>query len=256
MARPTTPHDVLDDINSFADHLRDWIAGNPLPVIGGAVLILALAGGVGAWRWWDGRQEDRAAAALAKLEDGYRTAMGAVPGAVDLPEPANPETAKATRRDYATKFLELASSESGTKAAILARLAAGDRLVEIGDRDAALQELQAALPQVGKGDPLRGLVLERIAAIEEAAERWKEAAEAHAEAGSLDAYPLRLWARAEAARCFARAGDLGRAAAYVQEIEADPTAKQSLPPHLVAALAEIRAKAPESPEASAAPAAP
>lgn len=250
MARPTpTQHDVLDDINSFADHLRDWIAANPGPVIGAAAVVLLTALGVSTWRYVDGRREDRAAAALAKLDDGYRTAMGAAPGAVEIPEPANPETARATRREYATKLLELAASESGTAAAVLARLAASDRLIEVGDGPKALEELQATLPLVGADDPVRGLVLERIAAAEESAGRWKEAAEAHAEAAGLTSFPLRAWSKAEAARCFAQAGDLGRAGAFARELEADPAAMQGLPPHLVAELAEIRAKAPEVPAA-------
>jgi len=244
-----TPHDVLDDINSFADRLRDWIAANPVPVVAGALVLLLVTAGVSTWRWWEDRREDRAGAALATLEDGYRTAMGATPGASEIPEPANPETARATRREYATKFLDLAASEAGSRAAVLARLEAAARLDELGDGPQALEALRAALPSVGAGDPLRGIVLERIARAEESAGNWKEAAEAHAEAASLTSYPLRSWAKAEAARAFAQAGDPGRAAAFASELAADPEASQSLPPHLQAELAEIRARAPEAPAA-------
>lgn len=254
MARPTpTQHDVLDDINSFADRLRDWIAANPVPVIAGAAVVLLAAGSLSAWRWWDGRREDRAAMELAKLDEGYRTAMGAMPGSIEIQEPANPETARATRREYATKYLDLASSEAGSTAAIVARLSAAARLDEVGDDPKALEELRATLPLVGSADPLRGLVLDRIASAEESAGNWKAAAEAYAEAASLTTYPLRSWAKAEAARCFAQAGDLGRAAAFARELAAEPEATQGLPPHLQAELAEIRARAPEAPEAPAAP---
>jgi len=246
LARPThtPPHDVLDDINSFADHLRDWIAGNPVPVVTGAVLALALAAGVGGWRWWDTRREDRAAAALAKLEGEYRTAMGAGPGVAEVPEPANPETATATRREYATKLLALAQENDGTGAATLARLAAADRLSEVGEMPQAADELRAALPDLSASNPVRGLVLLRIAAAEESAGHWREAAEAYAEAGALPSFPLQAWAKADAARCYREAGDGARALALAQELGADPSATVNLPPNLSAALAEIRSGAP------------
>lgn len=248
MARPTpTQHDVLDNINSFADRLRDWIAENPGAVIGGAALVLLAAGGMSGWRWWHARQEDRAAAALAKLQDGYRAAMGAVPGAVEISEPANPETARAARRDAATQLLALAESERGTQAALLARISAADRLMELGDVSKAAEELRAALDPIRPGDPRRGVMLERIAFAEESLGRWQEAAESYAEAASLGSYPLRAWAKAEAARSWAQAGELDRAGALAQELAADPEGMQSLPPHLVAELAEIRARAPAAP---------
>lgn len=244
MARPTPPtHDVLDDLNSYADHLREWVARNPVPIIATGILVLCIAGAIGGYRWWETERQDGAAAAVAKLSEEYRAAMGAQPGSAEIAEPANPETARTTRMDFATRLMAAADEHSGAASARIARLQAADLFARAGADDRANDAIAASLEGVSANDPLRGLLLRRSAAAHESAGHWAEAAAAYLAAGEIEGFPLQLWSKADAARCFAEAGDRSRAADLSRAIESDPAAAAALPPHLTEILEGLRSGA-------------
>lgn len=245
MARPTPPeHDVLDDLNSYADHLRDWIAAHPGPVIAAGVAILGIAAAASGAHWWVSKRADRASAAIAAVERDYRTAMGAQPGAVEVPEPANPETARNTRMEYGEKLLAVAR-EHGGAAARIGSLSAADLFARAGASDRAAEAVDAALQGIASDDPVRGLALRRRASILEAGGKYADAASAYLEAAEVPGFALRTWSRADAARCLVDAGDRPRAIEIARALESEPDAA-ALPPHLGALLAGLRASAAEA----------
>ena len=62
---------------------------------------------------------------------------------------------------------------------------------------------------------------------------------AHEAASAIEAHPLRYWALADAARCYAQAGETGRAKALADRLELEaPTL--NLPPHVRTKLRELR----------------
>ncbi|HBZ71490.1 MAG TPA: hypothetical protein DEP35_17895 [Deltaproteobacteria bacterium] len=251
MARGTqsTPHTTLEEIESIADRIAGWVGANPVAVIALAGSILLVAAGYGGWVTWQSSREDRASFALASLERDYLKAMGAPAGATEITaEPANPETAKAIRQEFAQKFLAMADENPHTAAATVARLTGGDLLAAAGDPAKAFDAWQAALGGVGRNSALRGVVLRRVATAFEAQGKWTEAAAANLEAGELPGFPLRRWALADAARCYAEAGDLDRASSIASRVEAEEGSLEELPPHLASKLAELRARGATSSE--------
>jgi predicted negative regulator of RcsB-dependent stress response len=235
----TTAHTTLEEIESIADRIANWIGANPAAVIAVAGFILLAAGSYGGWVAWRSSREDNASFALASLERDYLKAMGAAPGATEITEPANPETGKAVRREFAEKLLAMASEHSHTSASSVARLTAGDLLAAAGEPEKALDAWQAALGGIGRNPALRGVALRRVATALEAQGKWSEAAAANLEAGELTGFPLRQWALADAARCYAEAGDRDRAASIADRVESQGSSDE-LPPALAAKLAELR----------------
>jgi predicted negative regulator of RcsB-dependent stress response len=240
-------HDTLDEINSLADRLRDWIAGNPVPIAVGAGLALAVAAGFGGWQAWRARTDDRASTAIAAIERDYLKAMGASPGSTEIVEPANPETGKSIRREYSEKFLAAAAEHSRARAAWAARVQAGDLLLAAGEPQRAIETWQEAAAAMSAGDSGRGIVLQRIAAAQESTGHWKEAAEAWHEAAGLPDYPLRTLALAQAARCFREAGETARAVEAARGIESAVPGSLDLPPHLQAIVGELKSQAAATP---------
>lgn len=243
LARGTQPtaHTTLEEIESIADRIASWIAANPIFVIVLAGSILIAAAGYGGWVAWQSGREDRASFALAGIEREYLKAMGAPPGSTEITEPANPETGKALRQEFAQKLLAMADANPRTSAATVARLTAGDLLAAAGSPEKAFEAWKAALGGLGRNPALRGVALRRVATALEAQGKWSEAGAANLEAGELAGFPLRRWALADAARCYAQAGDTVRATSIAARAEAEG-GSEDLPPHLAAQLAELRAR--------------
>jgi tetratricopeptide (TPR) repeat protein len=237
----TTAHGTLEEIEGIADRIATWIGANPIIVLAVGVTILITAAGYGGWVTWRSGREDRASFALAGIERDYLSAMGAPPGTSEITEPANPETAKTVRREFAQKLLAMADQNTHTAASTVARLTAGDLLAEGGEPDKALEAWQGALGGIGGNQALRGIALRRIATGLEAQAKWSEAAATNLEAAGLAGFPLRRWALADAARCYAEAGNLDKAVSLANQLEREGPANE-LPEHLVTKLAELRAR--------------
>lgn len=222
MARKTHgTSDALEEIQSAADRLGQWIQEHLLLVVG-AVAALLVAAGAGSYVYSraDAR-ESAASLALAEARAEYLTAMGASPGALEVPELASAEAAERIRNEYRERFAAIADEHTGTVSGALARLEVAQLLQEAGDTEQALAIYERTLAEAPRGDPLRGLVLQRIAQALEQEERWEEAARRHEEAADLEGYPLRHWALADAARCRAIAGDRETALALYRRLESE-----------------------------------
>ncbi len=208
-------------------------------MLGTAALFLAVAAAVGILSSRADRREASASDALDQVKSSYLRAMGAGPGAVEVPELANPEAAREIQDEYAAKFREIAEAHAGTVGGALARIDEAELLATLGDNDAAIALLEATAGLLGGNDRLRGIVLQRAAQGHEEAERWAEAAANFAAAGSLGDFPLRYWALLDAARCYARAGDVARAVVLFDQVESEAP-EHPVPAHLRSLRRELR----------------
>ncbi len=232
--------DGFADAESYADRLLDWISANVVALVILAALVLIGVGAYAGWRAWRGSQEDAAATAFGAAEREYLSSMGAEPGSFEFAEPANPETAKQNRTAAVDRFLAVAKQYDGDPAATQARIQAGGLLLEVGQPERAIEVWKDALPGAGRESDLRGLIQERIAHAHESLRQWKEAADAYAAAAEVPDYPLHAFALANAARCYAEAGDAEHALTFANRVQAEAPSAE-LPPYLSARLQEIRA---------------
>ena len=238
--KPESIAHTLDEIQSTGDRLTEWIVSNPTPILVGIAAIVVLAAGYALITSTQAGDLEAATEALGSTQADYRRAMGASPDDVVVAEPANPETARRVREEYLVRFGEVASEYPGTAGAALAGLEAGLLEQALGKEEAALATWQEAAGGLGPDQTLTALIELRVAAAHESDGRWVEAGEAFERAANVESFPLRLTARAEAARCYAEAGDVDRAlAAYARVKGEDP--EVFLPEHLESQLRELEA---------------
>jgi tetratricopeptide (TPR) repeat protein len=231
----------LPDLGSGLDRAAQWVTENPAPVLVVLALVLAVAAGIGGARWWKERAELRGAEAVGEVRAGFLQAMGAAPGSTRFTEPANPEVARQAREAFAARFAEAAAAHAGTGAAVDAWIQAGNLREQLGQADAALEAWQRAVTEAPARSALRGLALERLAVGYESRGAWAEAGARHEEAAGIAAFPLRHFALADAARCFAEAGDAARAKSLADRVLAEAP-EAELPEFLRARLDAIRAQ--------------
>jgi len=238
---PHGANEVLDDLGTGMERLAAWVGTHPILV--STVLGILLASG-GAWEVLRSRAERReteASNALDETENAYLAAMGAQPGAIDVPELANPEAARRIREEYVEKYRSVAEAHPGTVPAALAWLEVADLLESQGNADASLESLQKALAERPENPGVAGLVHQRIAQLHEDRGELAEAAAEHEAAGMLTGFPLRYYALADAARCYAEAGQPDRALELLDRIENEAKQEFPLPPELRSLLRELRA---------------
>jgi len=236
--------EALEEIESAADRLSEWLQENlrvVVVVVAGVLGVAGLGSYVASTR---NAAEQDASSALARIRDDYLSAMGAGPGALEVPELANPEAAAQIRAEYEKRFGEVAAAHPGTVAGSLAVMERARLASEDGRDGDALSLLEAALP-AAPGDAVRGMVLQRIAQRLEGLERWEDAAARHEEASDLGDYALRGWAMLDAARCRAEAGDVVGAAALYERLERE-LPEMSVPEAERARGLELRAAAKRS----------
>lgn len=232
--------ETLEDIQGAADRLAEWIQKHLILVAVAVGAVLLAVAAVSLWISYRSGQEEEASTALATTRNAYLEAMGASPGALEVPELANREAAERIRSEYAGRFAEIAEAHPGTVSGALARLEVGEMKAASGDAAGALAIFEQAVAEAPASEALRGMLLQRSAQALEALERWAEAADRHEQAAGLADYPVRGWALADAARCAAQAGDRERALALYERVEADfPDVR--LPDYQRAQLRELRA---------------
>jgi predicted negative regulator of RcsB-dependent stress response len=242
VAKPdsTQATETLHEIESVFERLAHWVATNPVTVLVALGVLLSSAAGFGGYQAWSRSRETGASAEIAQIQAEYLKAMGAAPGAVDVPEPANAEAAAATRREFAARFREAAERRSGTAAGVTAWLQAGDLLDAVGDPEGAIGAWRAAAETASGGSALEALARTRIAAGLEAKGDAAGAAVEYLAAGQSPDFPGRILALGDAARCFADAGQTERALEVYGGMDAEE--QRQLPPHVAARLAELRVR--------------
>lgn len=232
--------ETLEEIESMAERVAQWISDNVRLVLSVIVVLLVSAGGFQTYRSHIVSVGNDASNALAKVSDAYYQAMGASAGSQEIPELANPASQAGVREDFVKRFAEVAESNAGTVQAALAWLQSGNLLGETGEPEAAIQAWRKGLEAASDHAAVRGMLLVRIASEFEDRGDWKEAGTSHAEAGELEEFPLRYWAMADAARCFDRAGEPERALELIERVEAGAPSMR-LPDHLRERMNELRA---------------
>ena len=239
MARHPETLDVVEEIESGAERFAGWVAANLWLSASIALGVLAVVGGVGGYASWKSSREESASDALDTVRSAYLLEMGASPGALQVPELANPKAAQEIRERFLVQFREVAGSQGGTVAGTLALLETADLLETLGRPD----EVTAALVEARESAPnpmLRAMVDRRLGYLHEDAGRWAEAAAAHAAAAAVPEYPLRAWALADAARCELKAGRPAEALALYDRLQSEAP-DLALPEDQTAQIRELRA---------------
>jgi hypothetical protein len=229
---------TIAEIESKGEQILEWATENARVVLGVAGACLLVAGIYQYTQSAADKREHSASAALEAIRSDYLAAMGALPGALTVPELANPAAGERIRSDYRGRFAAIAEEHRGSSAAALASLAEGDIAADGGDVAAALGIWQAASGALPAGSAIHGLLQQRIAHTLEETGDWGAAAEAYAAAAAVKAYTFRHWAMAEAARCFLAADQPERARELAQRIDAEAPDLQ-LPDSLRTQLREL-----------------
>ena len=234
--------DVFDEIESSADRLGDWVRSHAAWLGLGVLVAIGGSWAVQAWVQHSDTREEEASAALAAARNRFLQAMGAAPGASEVPELANPAAAGRIREEYRAALGQVAEAHAGTVGGALARLEAVELSEEDRGPEATLAELQGLLAELPVGASLRPIALQRIAQTQEALGRFADAAASYEAAADVRSYPLRHLARAEAARCYAEAGERARALALYDQLAVEAPDLQ-LPEHHRVLGRELRATA-------------
>ena len=216
-----------------------WLGEHQRQLLAGAVGLLLLAGGWGYMANSGQEQADEADTALSEVQSGYRVAMGASPGSVAIPEPANAEVAREVREEFSALYAGVGEAYPGTGAGAVAFLEAGKLQQALGDAEAAVAAYHAGVDSLGENDALRGFLWSRMGSVYEDSGRWSEAAEAYAKAGALKAYAIHAGATAAAIRAYIHAGEPTAALGAADELaRSDPDF--TLPQFLQAQVDELR----------------
>lgn len=219
--RNQEPVDTLEELQSLGERLAQWVGANPAIVLGVAALILATAGAFGGYRAWSASRAERASAALSTLRSDLIVAMGGSATDTEVPEPANPETARTLRTEFANRYLALAEEWGGTPTGGLALLEAGSLFEQLGNAERALEVWTRALAVTPPTSPAAGILHARIGRVHEDAGRFGDAAKAYEAAAAIPGYPLAAGALADAARCWSEAGQNEPALAAWRRLKAD-----------------------------------
>jgi hypothetical protein len=234
--------ETLDEIQSAADRMGEWIQKHLIAVssaIGGLLALAAIVSLLGSARE---SAEREASVALAEVRNDYLSAMGASPGSLDVPELASEAAARRIREEYGRRFGEVADAHAGTVSGALARMEVAQLRADAGDHEGALALYDQILAEGAGGDRIRGLVLQRAASALEDLSRWADAAARHEQAAALPGYPLSHWALADAARCRAAAGETEAALALYRRLSAEAP-ELRLPDHQRVQMQELEAAA-------------
>lgn len=236
----TASVDALEEIEGAADRMAQWVQDHLWIVISVVLLTILASGGVQLYANAGEQREIAASAALEAVRGEYLAAMGAQPGALDVPELANPAAAQAIRDTYLERFREVAVEHAGSVAAALAQLEVGSLLEQSGESGQTAEVWQQTLAGLPNDAPLRGILLQRLAAVHEDAGRWIEAAKSHESASEVNDFPLRYGALSDAARCYAEGGDSAKALELLEIVETQAS-DALIPDHVRQLMRELRA---------------
>jgi len=249
--RSEAPANTLEELESLSQRLAFWLESNWLRVVAVAAVVLLGAAIAGAVTTWRRHQVEVASAAVADLRREFVVAMGGEPGDVEIPEPANPERAERVRREFVSRFTETARQYPGSAASAVALLEAGEIYLELGAPHEALALWQEGVLGLPWNSALRAMLLDRTGPLLESEDRFAEAAEAYEAAAAIEAYPMRYYALAEAARCWLEADQPEAALAIYRRFEREAP-EFAIPDYIEGPLRELSlhdAAGTEAPEA-------
>jgi len=226
-------------LEGIAERGAAWVGENL--VLTGVLLaiVLASAAGVGVYLSAQTEEAEAGSDALDNVQAAYLKAMGATPGAIEVPELANKAAAAEIREEFWTKSGEIADEYPGTVAGVLARLEQGNLSEAGGELENSIEIWSDTLAALSGNPKLEAIVHQRIGQAYEDAGRWREAGEAHEAASEIEVHPLRYWAMADAARCYVQAGETDKARILASRLDLEAPTLQ-LPEHLSATLRELR----------------
>lgn len=230
---------TIAEIEGIAERGAAWVGENLILVGVLVAVLLGCAFLVGVYFSNQKAEAEAGSDALDSVRNAYLAAMGAQPGAIDVPELANQAAAAAIRDEFWTKFGEVADEYPGTVAGVLARLEQGNLSEAGGELENSIEIWRQTLAGLSGNPKLEAIVYQRIGQAYEDAGQWREAAEAHEAASAIETNPLRYWALADAARCFAHAGETDRARDLAERLELEAPTLQ-LPGELSAMFRELR----------------
>lgn len=231
---------ALDEIQTRGEDLSEWISENPLPIlaVGGAILLIAAIYGF-ASSGAEGAAH-AVSADIAAVKNEFRQAMGgSYAGALNIPEPANPEAARTTRERYLERFQKLAADNADSEMGSYALIQAGTIQSALEDSDGALASYEQALEPYDESAPMRGVLLERIALLHEERGDAEAAIKRHLEASDVTGYPLRYFALLNAARLQAESGQADAAIASFDRIT-NESPDLLMPEHTESMLRELK----------------
>lgn len=231
--------ETLEEIDSALDRVEAWVSDHPPLVIAIIAGILAVSASFGGYQAYTHHRAARAATAVSSVQQAYLKAMGAPPGSFQVVEPANPETGRTIRKEYAKRFLDAAKAWGGTTAAVRARMQEAQLLEEAGDGAGAVKAWQGAVDAASRGSLLRALALVQLAQGLDQQGQAAQAAAAWQKAGEVKDYPGAALAMAQAARAFADAGDPSKAIQAFKRAQKLAGSTVPLPPYLVARLRQL-----------------
>jgi tetratricopeptide (TPR) repeat protein len=236
--------ETLAEIESIGERAIEWVGSNVRIVLSVVVICLLVAAGIGYFESAKTRRENAASVALAETRDGYLAAMGASPGALEAPEPADPAAAMPIWREYAERFGAVAEGYAGTPSAAVAQLEQGNLLANAGDDEQALEVWRSAIARLSRSSPLAGILNQRIGQALEDREDWEAAGRAYESAAAIASYTFRHWALADAARCYLLAENREKALELAARLDREAPDLQ-LPDYLRAQLRELRVANPD-----------
>lgn len=243
MARkdPNLASETLEEIDSFFDRAAQKVADNPWPFVAGLGTVLAVALIISVADTFAADNREAASETVGRVQTAYLEAMGAPLLSPRFSEPANPESARATREDYAAQLIAAAAEHPGSSAAAAGRIEAAGLLADLGDHERARSQLREAAEEAPADSALRGSALFLLAAFLEATD-MSEASRRYEAVGRIADFPGAPIALAHAARTAVEAGEDDRALALFDEFEATPEEERlPAPPFVTSRLRELRA---------------
>jgi predicted negative regulator of RcsB-dependent stress response len=215
------PHsDTESRLEGFEARLQDafdWINSHGREFMIGLVVVL-LAGGIAAGIWeWRRRSVEAAQSELNAIEARFTTDMGANPGELFVPEPANVDQATKARETAVTALDAFSAAHAGSGLAAIAGVKAAELEVDLGKLDAANARLEKVIASLGERDARRAIALRLRGYILDQQGNPMAAGEAYESGGKIESYYARALLFIDAGDCFSRANAPERAIAAYRE---------------------------------------
>jgi tetratricopeptide (TPR) repeat protein len=206
----------------------EWLSERPrqvLMLLAGGLVVGVLIAGI---YEWGKRREGSAQVALARVERTFARGMGDERSAVPV-EPANADQARRAREQALAGFELVVREHGGSRAAALAQVRAAEIEVDLGELDAGIARIAAAVSELETDDPLRAVALRLSGYAHELKGDSLGAAEDYAAAAAVESYPGRALLWVVAGESFERGGATDRALdALRQGLASDPVLAEQL----------------------------